>query len=351
MYFLLILLTFIYVPFFLVNSRVNRGDRKKIFYIIFFTTCALILGLRAETVGVDTSSYKSLYYLFKTQNWSEIHNNISFTGTEIVYAYIMKIFSSLGASYYVFQLIEAGLFCFLIGKVYANYCVHPFFGAIMFLGTEMYLFSFNITRQMIAVGLILNAYIYLEKRILKSVLLLIIAMCFHFTSIIFVLMFILYRFRKHKIVIKLVPVMLLLIIINYQTIMHLLSRYLTKYATYFRNAREIQSGEYVYLLWAAVAVCAIYSMVNRELGYEQKIYSIFSLLYVAANVVGLNFNYAERMGCYFLPFIAFNYENVGESIKTEAMRKIFYVLVSAVYIAYFLLSVSAKQYSYQVFFA
>ena len=172
---------------------------------------------------------------------------------------------------------------------------------------------------------------------------------FHFSSIIFIGIFILYSLRNVKIIKYLIPFIIITAIWNYQKLIPLAVEILGKYSNYFRNARTMQTGNGVYFLWGLVSIISVCVIYNQKQSSKVRIEAVFPLLYVSANVVGLTFNYAERLGIYFLPFVIVLYDNFAKSLTYKFLQQIFTVIISIIYIGYFLLSASSAQYNYSFF--
>ncbi len=157
--------------------------KKKILYILIYIGLVLIGGLRGINVGTDTTNYEEMY---RTIN----------SGTDAIL--------------YVLTFVEPGwvLLNYMCGQLFNDYrsiifggillALTPFFirtwkstnrpFIALFFYVTMYFYynAFNITRQMIAVSIIYFSYKYLleEKNNKKFYLGIIVAMLFHYTSII-----------------------------------------------------------------------------------------------------------------------------------------------------------------------
>ena len=82
---------------------------------------------------------------------------------------------------------------------------------------------------------------------------------------------------------------------------------------------------------------------------ETYLYAAFSLFYVASNIIGLSFNYFERLGCYFAPFVMITFERFGMQIKNTIIRRMYYCGLVVCFSIYFILSTKTEQYLYNFF--
>ena len=119
-------------------------DKNRYLYLKFIVIpLILVMGFRNYTVGVDTASYMHYY--------------------EVGYCLLLKVSSLFVDNYYFFQILQAIIFNVLIMYFIQENTQNYFLAYSVFLGMGMYTLSFNITRQMIAVAIITNAWTLISK--------------------------------------------------------------------------------------------------------------------------------------------------------------------------------------------
>jgi hypothetical protein len=149
-------------------------EYKTAFLLICFFLLAIILGIRAEDVGIDTIRY--------FEGYERIAKGYE-TGWEIFYVSLNEL------AYRIYDAPElaillasflAMLFYFISFKYYSiNYAL----SFAIFLGAFGYFTSFNLVRQSIAIGIVSLALIFLREKKYLFVLLIVIASGFHASAI------------------------------------------------------------------------------------------------------------------------------------------------------------------------
>ena len=219
----------------------------------------------------------------------------------------------------------------------------------VFLGSGLYLFAFNINRQMIAVALAALSWNYLCKgKNAKAIIMLFLASTFHLTAFVFVIAYIFYIIRKRKILFGTAIIFGVIAAINYKFVISVASRYLGgEYATYWNNLRTKQTIGLSIIIFIIVLLLAMYVLLQKnKFTAIEKVYAVFSAIYVICNFIGVYFNYFERIGIYFLPFVILEIDAVAQKIKSKDIHKLYISGVSVCYSLYFLVSCSTTQYVY-----
>lgn len=345
------------------SSKYGLVKENNKYLFIFFFMCAMLISLRSIKVGVDTTNYFNHFENIKEINFSQIKTYSDRYAIEIGYIFLMKLSSLIFNSYYFFQFLIGSIFSYLMYKFYKKNSLNHIYISIAFLGLSILLFSFNIQRQMLAVAIVLNAYNYAkEGRWGKTLFYIFLASFIHTTAVIFLTILFAYVMRKNKIILSVIIFSISIFVFNFKKIISIMSIYLPHYANYFKNSKVIQSAGLVKLLWLFLIVLAIYEIlysmnkkyqINFDSTYIDflNIYSIFTICYVVANILGLEFNYFERLGLYFLPFVLLFLERFGIIIKSNSIRNLYYFISSLIFIIYFFISVFySKQYNYEFYF-
>ena len=204
---------------------------------------------------------------------------------------------------------------------------------------------------MLASMLVANSWIFLKKGKNKiSILYILVASTFHITALIFMVAYIIYFFRYNKRIIRLIPLVIIIGALNFDRLFPFITRYFTYYHNYYANEKVVQTAGFVWIIWIIVLLIAariIY--IAKGTNTEHSIAAIFSMIWVVCNIIGLSFNYFERLGLYFIPFVSVMFSFSGNYIKSRLVRKIYLNGMTIAFIIYFLLSASSKQYLYTSF--
>ena len=351
------------------RGKINFKKNKNIFMFLSFAAIVIVLGMRDQTVGVDTQNYYNIFSNVARTPFLEIIKHFYFLTIEVGYIVLMKVVSIFG-NYYLFQMVVSIITCGLFLKFIKDNMENDFLGVILFLGLDTYLLLFNISRQMLAVALIVNYWTYLKfgKKI-KAFVLLLCAGFIHTTAWIFVVFWFVYFIRNNKFFIRILPMVGVLIIFSYEKVLDAVALIVPHYANYYGNHKTILEAGFSMVIWCIITIISIVLIIknikdvkkeNKKIIVAQRkialnwnvetyLYAGFSLFYVASNVIGLSFNYFERLGCYFVPFAMISFERFGMQIKNIIIRRMYFCGVIVCFVIYFILSTKTDQYLYQFF--
>lgn len=197
-------LTILWAVVFLVPLEPNethesRNRRKKVFIIVCCIQWILISGLRADSVGSDTSNYMRLYELHNRMSWAEIWSTVKayYLGIEVTadyelgYVVFEKLIGSITPSHLFYKFIVAIIFMSALGKFIYKNSVDPFISFIVYDALMYNMFSLTGYRQVISVSLgILCGYEFIKKRrFIPFLILLVVSSLFHRSILIFIIFY------------------------------------------------------------------------------------------------------------------------------------------------------------------
>ena len=200
---LLYLLVFIISLLFYKLSTITKYKGiSKLFVLLGTLFLAIIGGLRDDTIGTDVLFYADKVFddAVHSKSLIEYINNVAIRA-EAGYAflqYVVSIFSSnLNASLFVTQCLT---FVFFVLAIYERKMEKHIVIVFIFFLLYFYNFSFNLIRQMMAINCCLYAFAcFVNRKFLKSTLILLLGFSFHKTVLLAVLLFgICYFFSKSK---------------------------------------------------------------------------------------------------------------------------------------------------------
>lgn len=328
-------------------------NQDNLFLFLSFVPMTFIMGLRSVDVGIDTIEYAEIFEIVASESWNNLFEDFYYLGIEIGYALFMKCCSCISNDYYVFQFIFSLLYCLGFGIFIKNNMQHRFFGAILFLCFGTYLSAFNIARQMFAVMIVANSIYFLkQQKIVQAIIIMMIALTIHISSILFLIVPLCYVLQKSKLI-YFVPFLLIIGFYLFEGALQLTSDLLVDYQSYYDNTANhrttIGFSIIIYATITLLSVIAIYFSLNQET--EQRLYAIFSLMYVGFVFMGTSINYIERLGLYFTPFVLllFEYfiEFIGRKSKNKVASQIYALGITSFYIMYFCIGVArGEQYKF-----
>ena len=336
----------------------SSDKRKRVFLFLFFTGCALVMGLRSYEVGIDTHNYYSGFYRISNMTFSEIFK----LNHDVGFSLIEKLFSLVAGNYYFFQFVMSMMYCY--GMAYFIYYISNkylygelFSLCFIFLGLGMYLYTFNVFRQMFAAMLVVNSWILLDKgKLVKAAVLFVFASTIHISSIVFALAYMLYFLsRKHKWMAYVLPIGLIIIYFNIEPIINLAVSigFFEQYSEYLDMSFRLEGGGIVFV-WIIIVLLAVLIIYNKQTTSNEKMLSAFSIIYVLFMVLGSKIAYLDRISLYFLPFALFTFIRFRQLLKLSkqynAISSIYNVILCIGFSMFYFRSISGSDLIYSFFF-
>ena len=152
---------YIYIFFFLLFASL-LDNRQYLLYLVICLFLVAVSGFRGNDVGVDTSTYRSIYnYLSYGGYWPSVEPGWNF---------LNKIVASSGANYLTFLTIVSVLTLAPIFYVSKKCSPYMYLSIFCFYALHFYSGAFNITRQYMAISWVLLAYYMYQQDKWKTAL-------------------------------------------------------------------------------------------------------------------------------------------------------------------------------------
>lgn len=337
---------------FVKSTQKTNWENKNLFLIPAFFGLFFVMGFRGISVGADTYNYSLVFNSISKLPISNVLSEFYPCDVEIGFAILAKISSIIIDDYYFFQVFISFLFCFLMYRFVRDNATGYMTATILFMSLGIYLFSFNGIRQMLAVAFIVNAWSEWRKSNYKAVIILsLIAISIHFSAVVSVCIFAIYSIRNNR---KLVVASFLIVLIFpylFNDVLPFVAKYLTAYDNYYGNNREIQEANLVKVLWGIEGLIALYILFDKKKFHaEDQFVALMSLINVTSNIISQYFNYFERIGLYFSPFLILLFGIIGNNIKDLFLIKCYYITLNICFLLFFFRATSTGQYIYSFFF-
>lgn len=164
----------------------NKILIKNIFYYTFFIILFFFMAFRGINVGTDTSMYCEIYYKIANNSISIINPTI-----EIGFSFYWYILSHIGLSYEFSQIITSLIIILPFMFLIKNYSKDVFLSVFIYFTLGIYFLGFNGIRQQFSLSFIIwGIFLFLKyKKIFLYLIFAVIAIFFHYSSIIFLIIF------------------------------------------------------------------------------------------------------------------------------------------------------------------
>lgn len=323
----------------------NHKFLKKRNQIVMCLLPALFISaFRNIAVGNDTYVYSRAYDLLNTnQGLIQLIKESRF---EIGYVTIEYLFKSLGLSYYAMQVVLCCFVYYSLSRFIYKYSKNVWVSSFVFLTTRDMFGPMNTIRMWLAIAILLYSVRFIiERKPVKFILIVLLATSFHFTAIVFVVAYFLYKYQAGFKLTTIVLTASVAILVIARPFFTWITRSINRYGgylntVYFGSDRNIAvfielALNIVFLILLSVERRKKVSVNENEAQMYHLSY-IAALLSVALSVIGLSNSIMSRISSFYSVFLLASLPNALSRIKNKNNRVIimglFIVLMSLQYL-------------------
>ncbi len=341
-YFLLLLFSVvipfaIYRPSALISKNghiVLAQKRNRMMLILFFLGFFVLLSLRDTTVGRDLYTYRIIFERCSVTEFKSLPEQ----QWELGYTIYNKIISMVSTNYRLFLIITALIILVPIYKLYSKEKEFSFLAIVLFINMPCFLMIFSGLRQAIAISIGILVYIAVEKKkYILSILLVLLAMSFHISAFVLVLIYPAFFLKiKAKHLLFVVPIMLVIYLFRIPLLSFIISLMPSQYIEFYGEIQ--QTGAIVMTILFLIFVVFAFVILD-ETSMSKKDYFMRNVLLVATifhffvPVHGL----VQRASYYFLIFVPISILSVVKAPKKRLknISDLAVVVMSIFFILYF----------------
>ena len=341
----LLFLILIVVTYIFIERILNLKNKEKIFLNVAFLEMLVFLGIRDVTIGTDLKNYIPYFEMIKQADW----NNFFILPFEKGYFILNKILGAIGGeNFFLFVIAFISLYgvYFSIKRYSQNY----FCSIFIFITFQFYIFLFSGLRQSIAFSIIWISIKYIkERKIIKFLLLVLLASTFHKTAIIFIPV---YWIANKNITVRyfsLFLITLISIFIMKGTLVTLITRYMYK-------EYEVSSSTGGYTLLIILFIILLFFILIRNQKIEKyKENNIwFNMLMIAILIQSLASTQGNiaRLTMYYSYSIIFLIPNILETLEDKKQKMLIEIVIYILLFVFFLVNtqIDTLYMPYKTFF-
>ncbi len=309
------------------NKRYDKKELDRLFLIIIFSLLTAVNVLRDTSVGADTYSYVQIFSELRELPWSSLNSYhcLDNWGMEIGFCILMK-FTGLFTSDIHLYFLASGVLIFssVAYFIYKN-SSNVYVSTCIFISI-FYVETFNMTRQYLALSFLLYAYYLLkESKVIKSLILFGIALLFHTTAIIFLLVYVLYYIKPGKNTVLLSIIGSVGILMVYNSIIQLAFILFPRYRFYlFSHSVYLmpQTGHgmtqlinIIIILGCFLIACLL--RLKKRIKEDREIYLSLCMVVFATciGIITLRVDIIHRLYAYYYIFLVLLVPNLLERLK------------------------------------
>ena len=282
------------------HSHFSR-ERKNYELIFFFAFYILMLSLRASTVGADTSRYIYLYNEIKTMSLKTVLLNAD---AEQGYRIVEKLISYVLRDPQMYLALMALITIVPIAYLYYKEAELPLMTMSLFIALPVFHMAFTGLRQMVAITFAVPIfYAAKEKKLVRFLILILIAYFFHQSAFILLLLYPIYHLKPKAISLVLVlPIIGFIFLFNsviYKWLMHFVpERFLERYDKVWDTG-----GNSVLIMLVLLVILCFFMIRSENLSTEDSgLRNILVLSAIFQCFAPIN-GFAMRINYYFILFV------------------------------------------------
>lgn len=356
-YFILCGIYFV-VALYEINKSWGKYGRK-IICLLMLIPLYILTAFRSVNVGTDTLTYYNAFnYII---HYSSILDAIHYSRMEAGYVVLNYIVGSFGGSFLTLQIIISSFIYISVFRFILNNSQNIGLSCFLFLTLRMFCGPMNTVREWIAIAILLFAIHYIcQRKFIRFLLMVIAASLFHFTALIFLVMYPLYAIKRMSVISIGAFFASCVVVILGNTFFSFIFNTIGRYEGYLNTqyfAGGINIATVISIFVTAVFMVLAYCTKTIELfdrrlvsvkwkgnsfikegnSETDKLFSIMMVLYTSLIFVGIVSTIMSRVASYFIVSILIVIPHALNNIKNKSVSFIVMILIASICVVYFYL--------------
>ncbi len=321
-------------------NKGNMRTKRNIWADFIFLVLWMLLAFKASTIGSDTDAYIDLFEA--SSRWSNQHHD-NFWGIigehdtryetgYVIFNRVLALFTN--NPQWVFILTGA-FFIYVCRKFIYEESGDVFFSIFLYISLRLFYFDMSGLRQAIAIFICILAYKYIKKRkLVPFILLVLLAMQFHITAVIFLIAypmsFLKFNFKN----ILIVTLGGIVAFLSFDIILTKVLGYVPEYYSHYTTSVRFESGKagniivcIIQMLFLLISVFSNYgkdkiineAQNNKRNFDDPSMMKFMILISVILSVVSLRATTLDRLYYYFWFFSIIAIPKIVNGIKDERL--------------------------------
>lgn len=346
--------------FLIYFGRFSKESKDRIFCLLMTFVLTIVAGLRGQ-INPDYNNYKWAFYAIQEREFSKLFVD-GFTNFEPGFKVFTKFMAIITDGNYVLYLITIAFATYALWfyaiKKYTN---NVWLATLLYVNAGLYLFSFNLCRQLLVVSLsILQLQNIKEKRFKNFVLLAMLCAVLHKSSLVLIILYfivnppIITRTTRNII---LGGVVIFLLLFRERIVSFVISLVYKSYET--EGAYGIAGfsvNNIIMPLFISTLVFVLWRIMRlRVLLQEDDEYVIDNIcifgtiFYIVFCLLGLYMTNLNRVSYYFFPYASIAASNLISKLLKSNRRVVSFCII-VITVTYFLITTSNSAMNPYVFF-
>ena len=289
------LILYFFITFLAIQCATEKNEKRKTaLYYLPVTFLVFLMGFRNQEMGVDLKGYLPSFERLTSYSWDRIITMQSFLNYEKGYIVFNKIIGSIypDRQFFLFccaaiSILPVSIYIYKTSKI-------PLVSLALYLGLPCFLTVFSALRQAIAISICAISLLFIKnKKPLVFVILVLLAVTFHSSAILFLVAYPLYHYKPSR-TLRMISVVLLPTAYLFRVPLFLILSKLIKDGAGIDNNNSIT----LFLVFTSVYIFSIL-FVEKTDDINNGWLNIFWAACFCQALAGLN-NIAIRVGYYFM---------------------------------------------------
>lgn len=308
--------------FFYRNGKLRKGNfNDKGFLILCCIELILMAGLRGYNIGADTKVYLRAIDYYGKMSVSELLSAglVYPFDFEIGYFLLMKLCCLLRFGKTAFLFVIAIITYIPVFQLIKKYSSNAYISILCYFAFGFFTYSLGLFRQMIAVSIVICGVNYIvERKFIKYLAIIGLAMTFHTTALVGILLYFLYGVKWQRIIAWVIPIELCFLFFGRYLVVMLI-RIFPQYAGYIGGKYDVQGGSHLMLIFLNLVFIVSILFRNRKEEQDENIFLCALILAIFLQCLGYSLNIFGRIVSYYSIYIIIAIPNliynIGESLK------------------------------------
>ncbi|KAF0091901.1 MAG: polysaccharide polymerase [Fusobacteria bacterium] len=307
----------------------DKNKRNLNILVIISFAIIILQGLRKSSVGVDLFGYLKALEVAK---FLDFVPSVKLLNYEVGYLFYSQFFAKLNVPDQFYIFIVAVTIIMPITYIWIKNTKMPGLSVFIYLTLGFFTFTFSGLRQSIALAITFFSFKYIqEKKFVKFLLLVLLAMSFHTSAIVFIMAYPLYHFKLNLYhFLFIIPSLIIVFILKSQI-------FVIIYKIYRGYKGEIEvTNAYTMLIVMIFVLILAYIFANKEkTNINLNAYRNYMLIAIIFQIFASQSNMIMRAGYYYFIFITLLLPEVIQSQRDIKIRIFSTIVVIASLVIFF----------------
>lgn len=183
-----LLLAYYLIASFFDTTKIQSEKTRKLRIVVYLLPMFVLAAFRDVSIGNDTSTYFRTFQL--AQRSESLLLVIQASRHEPGYLIVNYLLSHLGYSFYFFQVVITLFIYFSLGRALYHYSENIALSCFLFFALGEFFGTMNTTRMWMAIAVLLFSIRFVqERKPIKFIVVVLLAALFHYTALIFILLY------------------------------------------------------------------------------------------------------------------------------------------------------------------